>query len=435
LIDKLFSIYQTGAPKWPIHPLGYLCAEVKKKNKLLLEDNLLSLSYGKIKRKDIDSSEGLLPESFDGYNIVENGDTVLRLTDLQNDKRSLRTGLATETGIITSAYVTIRPKLVDPSWLYYTLHSYDIQKVFYSLGSGLRQSMKYEDLKSLAIAVPNKDEQLRILQYLDSKSKKIDSLIALKKLQMKSLVEERVSNITRIVSGGFESASEIGKLNLEKWMISCPKSWKLSPLKRTVFCSNSGIWGEEPGSLDIDVPVSTTAHLTRDNQFLFEEMPIRSVSFKDFNNYNCKPGDLVVVKSSGSAENIMSGKVSVVLENSPDFLFSNFLMRLRPINTQYSTFLQAFLSCNIGVERVKRMVSTTTYPNLKVEEYLNSIVPVPPDNELGDISKELKLINNDYMRRMKLLSKSISVLTDFKSAMVVGAVSGQFEVIDGKEVA
>ena len=36
------------------------------------------LSYGKIKRKDIDSPDGLLPASFDGYNIIEDGDIVLR---------------------------------------------------------------------------------------------------------------------------------------------------------------------------------------------------------------------------------------------------------------------------------------------------------------------------------------------------------------------
>jgi hypothetical protein len=85
MIDQVFSIYRDSDSSWPVYPLGYLCTEVKKKNKLLFEENLLSLSYGRIKRKDIESTEGLLPESFDGYNIVESGDVVLRLTDLQND--------------------------------------------------------------------------------------------------------------------------------------------------------------------------------------------------------------------------------------------------------------------------------------------------------------------------------------------------------------
>lgn len=78
---------------WDVRPLYYYFAERKKKNYLGQEQNLLSLSYGKVIRKDINTSEGLLPDSFNGYNIIEPGDIVLRLTDLQNDKRSLRTGL------------------------------------------------------------------------------------------------------------------------------------------------------------------------------------------------------------------------------------------------------------------------------------------------------------------------------------------------------
>ena len=46
-------------------------------NKELKEKNLLSLSYGRIVRKDINTKEGLLPESFNRYNIIEKGDIVL----------------------------------------------------------------------------------------------------------------------------------------------------------------------------------------------------------------------------------------------------------------------------------------------------------------------------------------------------------------------
>lgn len=107
------------------------CNPGQGKNSNLQEKNLLSLSYGKIKRKDIDSPDGLLPASFDGYNIIEDGDIVLRLTDLQNDHTSLRVGLATERGIITSAYTTLRP--IDTSnskYLYYLLHAFDLKKDF-----------------------------------------------------------------------------------------------------------------------------------------------------------------------------------------------------------------------------------------------------------------------------------------------------------------
>ena len=132
---------------WKINQLTQIVSQVKHKNKELKEKNLLSLSYGKIKRKDINTNDGLLPASFDGYNIICDGDIVLRLTDLQNDHTSLRVGRATEQGIITSAYTTLHPVDYDNSkYLYYILHSFDLIKGFYGMGSGVRQGLNYDEV-------------------------------------------------------------------------------------------------------------------------------------------------------------------------------------------------------------------------------------------------------------------------------------------------
>ena len=53
-----------------------LFSEHKHKNAGLQSENLLSLSYGNIIRKDINTSDGLLPESFEGYNVIDDGDIV-----------------------------------------------------------------------------------------------------------------------------------------------------------------------------------------------------------------------------------------------------------------------------------------------------------------------------------------------------------------------
>jgi len=73
------------------------------------------LSYGNIIRK-ANVDEGLVPASYETYQIVDNGNIILRLTDLQNDHNSLRTGLVKERGIITSAYTCLKPHC-NPSYL------------------------------------------------------------------------------------------------------------------------------------------------------------------------------------------------------------------------------------------------------------------------------------------------------------------------------
>lgn len=187
---------------WDINVMFQLLKQVKSRNEGLIENNLLSLSYGKIKRKDIDTLGGLLPESFDGYNIIEKNDIVIRLTDLQNDHKSLRVGLSPERGIITFAYVTVRNYSQNlPEYLYYYLHSYDIAKGFYGMGAGVRQGLNWDGLKNLQITIPSVSEQQEICNYLEKKCSEIDTLISKKEQFITKLESYKKSLIYEYVTG------------------------------------------------------------------------------------------------------------------------------------------------------------------------------------------------------------------------------------------
>lgn len=187
---------------WAIHPLYCYFGERKNKNSLGQEDNLLSLSYGNIIRKDINSNGGLLPESFNTYNIIEAGDIIIRPTDLQNDKRSLRTGLAKEHGIITSAYIALKAiKPLNTAYYHYLLHAFDVMKVFYNMGNGVRQGLNFSEFSRLMVFEPSLDEQDAIAEYLDSRCQEIDSAIQDKKAQLDTLAEYKKSLIYEYVTG------------------------------------------------------------------------------------------------------------------------------------------------------------------------------------------------------------------------------------------
>ncbi|HRD59163.1 MAG TPA: hypothetical protein PK504_14040, partial [Ferruginibacter sp.] len=68
------TLWQEQIPShWQETELRMLFADNKNKNIGLVERNLLSLSYGKLKRKDIDNATGLVPASFEGYQIIDKG--------------------------------------------------------------------------------------------------------------------------------------------------------------------------------------------------------------------------------------------------------------------------------------------------------------------------------------------------------------------------
>lgn len=216
---------------WQVALASQVFSQVKCKNTGLVEQNLLSLSYGKIKRKSIDTTAGLLPESFDGYNIIERDDIVLRLTDLQNDHKSLRVGRTTERGIITSAYLSIRPsKNHDSQFLYYYLHSFDICKGLYGMGSGVRQGLNWDDIKRLQILVPPQSEQQQIASFLDRKCAEIDSVIADTQRTIEEYKKLKQTIITEAVTKGIRGERPMKDSGIQG-IGDIPEEWNTVGLK------------------------------------------------------------------------------------------------------------------------------------------------------------------------------------------------------------
>ena len=169
---------------------------------------MLSLSYGKIIQKDINTSDGLLPASFNTYNIIEPGDIIIRPTDLQNDKRSLRTGLSNQHGIITSAYIALMPKKeLNVGYFHYLLHAFDVMKVFYNMGNGVRQGLNFSEFSRLMVLEPPIDEQNDIVEFLNGKCEEIDLAIAEKNQQLLVLDNYKKSLIFEYVTGKKEVPS------------------------------------------------------------------------------------------------------------------------------------------------------------------------------------------------------------------------------------
>ena len=209
--------------EWEVKSAFQIFKQVKNLNTNLVETNLLSLSYGKIKRKNIDTLGGLLPENFEGYNIITANDIVLRLTDLQNDHTSLRVGLATETGIVTSAYLSLRNISENlPVYLYYFLHSFDVCKGFYGMGAGIRQGLNWNGIKMLKIVIPSLSEQQEIADYLDEKCDVIDELIRKKEQLLTELESYKKSVIYEYVTGKKEIAHVENSSNIVVFQPSFP---------------------------------------------------------------------------------------------------------------------------------------------------------------------------------------------------------------------
>lgn len=209
-------------------------SENKNKNTQLENSIVLSLSYGKIiVKKDIDS--GLVPEEYSSYQIVKPGFIIVRSTDLQNDKMSLRIGYVCNEGIITSAYLGLQVKgNNNDKYLYYFLHDWDITKEIYRHGNGLRQSLSWNDLRDVNVLLPPLSEQDAIVRYLDAATSKIDKAIAMQQKMIDLLNERKQIIIQNAVTKGLDENVEMKDSGVE-WIGMIPKHWEILKLKRCAF--------------------------------------------------------------------------------------------------------------------------------------------------------------------------------------------------------
>mgnify|MGYP005751512565 FL=1 len=400
---------------WIIHPVYYYFGERKNKNKFGQEENLLSLSYGKIIRKDINTSEGLLPESFNTYNIVEKGDIVIRPTDLQNDKRSLRTGLVQERGIITSAYICLKPiKDIDSRFFNYQLHSYDVIKVFYNMGNGVRQGLNFSEFSHLLVFEPPLDEQKRIADYLDAKCAEIDALTADIQAQIDTLEQYKRSVVFSAVSHG-TAPSRMKKTESDVWT-TIPSNWELADIKY-LFEIVKRIAGKE--GYDI---LSVTQKGLKVKDISSNEGQIAS----DYSGYQfVYPTDFVM-----NHMDLLTGWVDCSTQfgvTSPDYRVFRLCDKEQNNLHYYKYVMQCCYMCRIfyslgqGVSQLGRWrLQTSVFNNFKV--------PVPPTDKQKEIAEYLdnKCAEIDAIIDQK--NEQLSALDAYKKSLIYEYITGKKEV-------
>lgn len=413
---------------WPIVLLSQIVTQVKNKNSDLREQNLLSLSYGRIKRKPIDTNGGLLPESFDGYNVIESNDIVLRLTDLQNDHRSLRIGLATERGIITSAYTTMRPRNSESAkYLYYLLHTFDIRKGFYGMGSGVRQGLNYDEVKKLKLPLPTIVEQEAIAAYLDRETERIDAIIAEAKASIEEYKAWKASIIYEVVTKGLNPNAEITDSNIE-WIGKMPAHWKLIPFRYVLSErneKNNPVVSTERLSLSIDLGVTLYADKTTNLDRLKEDFTQYKIAYE---------GDLVmnsmnmIVGASGVSA--WFGCVSPAYYTFYDAEEDHVTAKFCEYIFRNKAMLRVLHSMGKGIYSIDRGDDRVNTCRLKVpkDELKSLLIPVPPIDEQREI---VAFLNNKCNAINALIAEKEALIADleaYKKSLIFEVVTGKRKV-------
>lgn len=388
--------------EWCVKRFSHVFNENKKKNIGLIETNVLSLSYGNIKEKNIDDNKGLLPESFETYQIIEPNDIIFRFTDLQNDKRSLRSAISKYHGIITSAYISVRTK--ENAYFYnYLFRAYDLQKVFYSMGEGMRQSLKMDELNKMPIVIPDSKDQHKIVSFLDTETARIDNLIAKQEKLIELLEEQRKTIISHVVTKGLDLNAPMKDSGVE-WLGKVPKHWEITSIKFLAHCSSGqGINSQEVSDMVDD-----------ENRF-----PVIGGN-----------GKMGWTSKSNYKEPVLSiGRVGALCGNVhlidyPSWISDNSLiLKIYSKKINLETLQYILLARNLN-----NLASKSAQPLITGTQVKNEKIALPPLKEqfqiLQYIVQSQSKISNLIFKQKTLIEK----LKEYRSSIISHAVTGKIDV-------
>ena len=410
---------------WETKVLFQIFSQVKCKNTGLVEKNLLSLSYGKIKRKNIDSNEGLLPESFDGYNIIEENDIVLRLTDLQNDHNSLRVGISRERGIVTSAYLTIRPQLnnTKPLFLYYYLHTFDICKGFYGMGAGVRQGLNWDGIKSLQIVLPPLKKQETIAASLNMLSLKIDKVEASIKQAIEEYKAFKQSVITEAVTKGVRGDRPMKDSGVV-WFGTIPEEWGVSRvglhfdiILGKMLCS------EPPAESYTLEKYYCAANVHFDGISNAEGLKQMWFSPQEKQLYSVQRGDLLVVEGGAGA-----GGCAIVTNGSNNTYVQNSIMIVRNRNFHDNRYLRYLIESLVKRGYIDIVCNKATIPHFTKDKLANIPYPVVSESETREIGEYLDSKCAEIDALISAKQQLLTELEAYKQSVIYEYVTGKKEV-------
>lgn len=406
---------------WEIFPARYCFSEMRSKNAGGKITKALKFYNGTIIPKtnfDADSDE-YIADTIENYTIVAPDTIMINGLNLNYDLKSLRVGLVMETGVITSAYLALKPdtSLIIPKYALYLFKGYETRMAFHNMGEGIRKTLGFKEFKRQPVLFPIIEEQQRIASFLDAECARIDAVIE----QTRSSIEEykklKQAVITQAVTKGIRPGRRMKDSGIE-WVGKVPEEWdSINPKAMFSQRRERAIEGERQLTASQQYGV-----IFQDEYMDLTGNKVVTVE-KDFDILkHVEKGDFVISMRSfqgGLEYSTKSGSISsayVMLVPNLDLIFPRFFRWL----FKSLVYINALQSTTNMVRDGQAM----RYSNfLKVRLYT---VPLAEQQEIADYL-DVKCRGIESLITQK--SAFLTELENYKKSLIFEYVTGKKEVV------
>lgn len=414
---------------WKFLKNKYIFEKRKEKvNENYRNFQLLSLTTKGVRKKDIETTGGKLPESFNTYQRVYKKDLILCLFDL--DVSAVFSGLSNFDGMITSAYDVFKVKKgFNEEFFKYLFDLYKYDRYYIQYSKSLRKTINTENFLSIATLVPPFQTQQKIANLLAKMISRIDKIIEETNTSIEELKRYKQSLITEVVKKGLDKNVEMKDSGI-KIIGDIKKSYKIIPLKYIGSFQNgiskpSDYFGEGD-------PFISYGDVYNNRALPKNVTGLAKSSKQDQIQYSVEEGDIFFTRTSETLEEIAFS--SICFKTIPKAVFSGFVIRFRPYKLENINLM--FLSYYLESEYIRhyfaREMNIVTRASLS-QSLLGSLPIIQPSiEEQQEIVDYIhpKIKNIDSLIRDK--NEIIKEYESYKKSLIYEYVTGKKEV--GEEV-
>lgn len=187
---------------WEVKRIASLFTGKVNTNSDFAYQHAFKFYYGTLVPKDEVGDAEEYRETYVKYQVLQKNDILINGLNLNYDFVSQRVAIAPSDGIITSAYIVARPrKGTNADYYNYLFKAMDSKKLFHGMGTGIRLTLSFDELKKYIVVCPPIDEQRAIVAYINEKTAKVESLITDLQAEIEFLKEYKQRLIADCVTG------------------------------------------------------------------------------------------------------------------------------------------------------------------------------------------------------------------------------------------
>jgi type I restriction enzyme S subunit len=316
----------------------------------------------------------------------------------------------------------------EPRYLFYFLNSSvgrEQLNYFGSTTTGLR-NLNGSVLSRIVLPGAPRDEQRAIADLLDRETEKIDALVAKKRRLIELLHEERTELISHAVTRGLDPEVPTKDSGIE-WLGEIPAEWQSGPLRRfwnVIDCKHKTVT-----FLDEGVPVASIGEVHGVSVDLSNANLTSEAEAEELSEGGRKPrrGDVIISRNATVGE-------AALVDTDQDFCLGQDVSLIRSEDNDQRYL--AYLLQSPGIrQQVGALTIGSTFRRINVGRIKDLCVLRPPRQVQEALGRYCADVSRKQSETVSRVSAAVGVLSEYRSALVTAAVTGQIDVRNQAQVA